>query len=304
MKKLLSITSCTALCLLAAASCEKNEFNGDLLPEKKQNIIFAPAMESIGTRAMSEVTQVQNLKVSAIYYKEQTLQTYFENQTTTASGEYQSVGNYYWPDWNLSFYAVYPPVDMTINGGGVTVPVGTSDKKLTGNEDYVCALSESVTKNTLPVKLKFSHILANVAGVKFTTSYAGTGTTVAINELKISFPKYGKYNLVTKNWNSLGTAESTNLPYPETMSGNDTGSAVADISVIPGTYTVSIKYTVSYNGTAVQMNKSASVTLPAGKKSTLVASFKDSDDLKNIQFNVELTPWDTSDLNVSFTPVS
>lgn len=300
MKKLLSIASCAALCVLAATSCNKNDFFG----EKKQNIIFAPAMESIATRAMSEVTQVGDFKVSATYYKSQTLQTYFENQTTTSSGNYKVVGNYFWPDWNLSFFAVYPAMDMTISGGGVTINAGSSSNKLQGDEDYVCALNETVTKNTLPVNLKFVHIFANLAGVKFSTQYAGTGTTIAVNELKISFPKYGTYNLVTKGWSSLGTAESTNLPYPETMSGSDTKSATANISLIPGTYTVTIKYTVNYNGTSVQMSKSAKVSLPAGKKSTLVASFKDSDDLKGLQFSVELTPWSTSDLNVNFAPVS
>lgn len=300
--KIINLAFCTALCALAFSSCEKNNENSSSFHEGEvgmgREICFAAGMQG-QTKAMTETKTARNFSVSAFYSENSAVKTFFLNKKTETSDAYEKVGGYFWPGWNLSFFAVLPNTSMSCTSGDVTIPVGTSSRKLAGTEDYICAKNEDVAKGTNPVTLKFQHILANIAGVKFSTSFEGEAVTFTVTSLSVSAPRYGTYSISKEKWSNLGQAESIALTKPAAMSGKDSKTASSDISLIPGTYTVSIAYKVDFNGTSSTFQKSATVTVPAGQKSTLVASFKDSDDLESIQFSVDIAPWTTN--NVSLT---
>lgn len=226
---------------------------------------------------------------------------FISNTLTASVGQKEVLSGHYWPSsGNLSFYGVLPAVNMSGNSGVISFPVGSSAAKLDGSEDYVFASRRNVSRSTSPVSLTFNHILSNIAGVSATGGCAGTTTT--INAISISHPKYGTYSCSAggDSWTELGASEKTYLStsfaspsHPAgsaELVGTETGASSDDISLIPGTYTVRIQYSVSSGGITREYDRSGSAYFPAGKKNTIHIAF--SSDFRNLSVSTAVVPWE------------
>lgn len=267
--------------------------------------IWFSASDAQGTKAFTALTSAKQFQVLGL---NATTSATYCNARTVTNGSYEKIGSYYWPNgFNLSFFcnlqskgATNSVIAMTNTTGVVTMPCGTSSAKLAGDEDIITAKALNQTKPTVGdkvVALTFDHILSKIAGCTFTGTVADATTTVTA--LSISHPKYGTYKLNDGTWSNLGTAESSALSLPAAISGTGSQSSTDDKTVIPGTYTLSVSYTVSINGAEYSYTKTGSAVLAAGKNCTIKASL--TNDLVPIQFSTTVTAWVNQDVNVTLS---
>lgn len=250
----------------------------------------------LATKAMSERTSVTGFTCLALKADNSVL---VNNVKTTKSSSNEILAGYYWPaSGTASFFGVLPNVNMTNSAGTVTFPVGTSSSKLTGSEDYVFA-SKRGSANGQVVQMTFSHILSNIAGLKVTGAVAGTRTTVT--SVTLSHPKYGTYQCASggDSWKNLGTNETTILSksFSSTshssgamIEGTETGSSSDNLSIIPGTWTVRIQYSVTAGSMTRNYDKSGSATFVAGKKCTVSTIL--TNDFNMLDLSVDVLDWD------------
>lgn len=287
---------------LAAAicGCERTDTCPDVLHEIRFDSGLCP---EVSTKAMSERTSAAGFTCLALRSDGS---TFIDNVRTTTLGSYQTVPGRYWPaSGTLSFYGVLPNVSMTRSSGSVICPVGSSSSPLTGSEDYIVASRTNVSNATSPVSMQFSHILSQVSGLTLTGSRTGASTTVS--SASFTHPTYGTYSLSTGSWSSTGGTASSSFSGFGTISGTGSGTASSDFSVIPGTYTLSVTYTVTSGGASRAYTKTGTFTLAAGKKSTVSATL--SDDFADLSVSVSVAEWDpgatwTDDCADSTRPVS
>lgn len=269
---------------------EFQELGGELIFNVEENEL---------TKAMVERTSITGFNCMILKSDNS---VFVNNTATVKSGSVEKISGRYWPSsGTLSFFGVLPTVAMTNTNGTVTVPVGTSTSKLTGNEDYVFASRRSVSNATSPVTMTFNHILSNISS--FTVTGSSVGTQTIVNLITITHPKYGTYTCAAggDSWTGLGTAEATNLStsfksasHPSgspMIEGTESGTATNSFSLIPGTYSVRIKYSVTSGGLTRNYDKMGNVTLPAGKKNTISATL--TNDLKGLSLSTSVTPWVT-----------
>lgn len=166
MKK---ITVILAGLAIVAASCTKTEVVGDKTQDSVKGIGFS-AYTSRPTKTAQEDVKTDNLnsfKVSAIGNDA----VYFHNVTFTKGTVWTSNPVYFWPAYDLNFYAYNTPAsdtgfDITMNKTTQSVKV-TPAADLANQEDLVAAYAESKkeadatgTEHSLPIT--FKHYLTQV----------------------------------------------------------------------------------------------------------------------------------------------
>ncbi len=240
----------------------------------------------VETRAMSTRTSAAGFTCMAVSSSGTTV---INNVKTSTSGSYQVVSGRYWPaTGTLSFYGVLPNASMLNASGTVSVPVGSSTKPLNGTEDWIVAASKGVSNATSPIPMTFSHILAHIERVRLTGSLAGA--TTVIRSITFTHPTYGIYNLTSGSWDLKRGSARESLPGPGTISGTGTGTSAPDLSVIPGTYTLTVSYNVtSADGASESYTKAGSFTLTPGKRHTIAATLSDS--FQDLEVSVSVSPW-------------
>ncbi len=288
MKRFLIITLFVFGALAAAAGCTALE----PCPEAQRTPILFETREddslSVQTRSMTERTSAAGFTCLAVNASGTTV---VSNVKTTTSGSRQELSGKYWPSsGTLSFYGVLPNTNMSNSSGTVILTVGSSLSPLDGTEDYIVASKKNVANATSPVSMSFSHILAHIEGVTLTGSVDGATTTV--RSISFSRPTSGVYNMSTGAWTNKLGSQTTSLSRPGSISGTGTGSAASDLSVIPGTYTLSVTYTVSMGGVSETYTRTGSFTLTAGKRHTITATLSDS--FQDLSVGVSVSLWSAS----------
>lgn len=288
MKPILTPIRALLLCAVLASGCtalEQPSCGGS-----GQEIAFLTEDGlDVDTKAMSERTSATGFTCMATRADGS---VFIGNVQTVTSGGRQVVSGRYWPaSGTLSFYGVLPNVNCSCSSGSVSFPVGTSSSPLTGTEDYIAASAKNVANATSPVPMAFGHILANISGMVFVGPRSGASTTVTA--VSVSMPRYGTYNATSGSWSGLGAAQSVSFPKPSAViSGTGSVSAAADYSLIPGTCTISVSYTVQVGPVSRSYTRSASVTLAAGKRSTVTVTL--TDDFRDLGVSVSVKPWVTA----------
>lgn len=200
--------------------------------------------------------------------------------SVTKSGSSYLTGKY-WPasDPGLtSFYA--SNVSPTFAASGPTVTLADC------NTDVVCAHAASPTYG-VNCPLTFNHVLARVGTITLNTK-SGYELSSVTATLKNGVTG-GTYNLRTGAWSSLGAGSDKSTG---AFSGNTSAqNSDNDIWLIPGTYTISLSYTLTkgdyvYNA----VNKTGSVTILAGNTNNITTTAVGVD-ATEIVFSVSLTPW-------------
>lgn len=264
MKKTFFILA--ALGMVAAASCKKAESTAVL---DNSLIAFTANGLDIST------------KVSAVT----SLDGFYATATTGSAGSESSVWNSvrfsggptyvadkYWPNSNPSyhFYAANSELSFDASGCKVTTDCST---------DVVASyLASSNYKQTN--SLTFEHILARIGNVSISAT-SGTLSNVSAKLTDVSTG--GTYNLRTKAWTPIaGSIKALNI-----------GSN--DIYVVPGTYKISVTYTVTRGEYSETLTKEGSVTLAAGKVNAITAQTPTTS--TDVNFVVTIKPWESNTAN-------
>ena len=204
---------------------------------------------------------------------------------TLATGEVQTptptAYNYYVANQNFTITAA-----TTTVAGSVTLAVS-------GNGTDIIAGKVTATSSATP-SISLKHVFARVGTL---TLNAPTGHTLSgvswsiIGKSSINGTA-GTYNLTSESW----TAASTKLTTAQTITSS------SNLYLIPGTYTVSVTYTISKGTDFSQtVTKTADVTLVQGKRNNItgLASVTATD----INLSLSVTGWTDNAIGTTQDPV-
>jgi len=185
----------------------------------------------------------------------------------------------------------YWPLDATYDYmvSNVAFTTSTGAISATNDTDIVVGSASGVTNNTCTITL--SHIFARTAGLTLNTQ---TGYTLSNVSWKIKSKgdasgTAGSYT-IGSGW---GTTATTAL-------AEQTFTSDSDLYLIPGTYTVTVSYTLTKGDYVESFSKSADVTLSAGNKNSITGTAVGGN-ATEITLNVSVTPWGGNDVTLTLS---
>lgn len=199
--------------------------------------------------------------------------------TKTSSDNTKYSASKYWPATNpgLHFYA--SNITNTFNAQGATVSA-------TNDTDVVCAYLPTPSFKTVN-QLQFNHIFARIGMCYLTVPTGYTGGTLTATLV----PKTGgTYNLRTGLWPTVTTASS-----PATIASSFKSESACDLYVVPGSYDITVTYTLSKGDYQDSFTKTATVVLQAGKINSINATVPEGE-ATDIKFSVSIQPWTNNNI--------
>ena len=198
-----------------------------------------------------------------------------------STGKYQTstptAYNYYAANYNFN-----------IPGSGhvlMTVPDNTYD--------IIAGKTSSSTSSTTP-SVTLGHIFARTGSLTLTAqngySISGTPTWKIVGKSDINGTA-GEYDMSEGQWTSASTKLSTAMTFTSKPATGTTSTS--DIFLIPGTYTVSVTYTLTKGASgefSKTYTKSSDITLQAGKIHN-INGVTTPDDAQDITLSVTLQNW-------------
>ena len=193
----------------------------------------------------------------------------------------------YWPesDPNYNFFASNRP--MTVSANGATV-AATSDY------DVICAYKESSSVSYKHTNnLVFKHIFARIGKCKIQAPEGCTVTGLSVSVVPKTGGTFSVANVETGGgWTSPVTGTST------VIANTLNSDTRADLYLLPGQYTFTASYTLTKGNYNESFTKTANLSLQAGVISDLSSTLVFGG--STLEFGVTVTPWTTSNLNLSF----
>lgn len=271
----------TLIALLAAAaatvSCQKGEIPAaGLTPADGSGlrpIVFTAEGGGLDAHVDTKATAVTSL--SSFYVGCTTGSAGSETSkwnSTAFSGSTSYTGGKYWPATNPSYHFYASNAALTFAAAGTTVSPD-------GSVDVVTAYLASPTYASSNA-LTFGHIYARVGTVSIS---AAAGTLSNVSATLKSVATGGTYNLRTGAWTAGTKADKA-----VSVGSND-------IYVVPGTYTLSVTYTITNGDYSATFTKTGSVTLQKGKINNISATAPNSSTA--ITFTVSVTAWSTASVS-------
>lgn len=187
-----------------------------------------------------------------------------------ATGLYQTVNatsyNYYVSNCPISFAA-----------SGSTVSASNTTDVIAG----------TVTSNTTSPSVTLDHIFARTGNLTLNTQDGYTLSVISWKIASVTGGISGTYNIAKKTWSSLTPLASTSIK----------GSS--DMYLVPGSYTLTVSYTLTKGDWTQNFTKSASVTLVGGKINN-ISGTASGGAASAISLTVSLTPWGSNNITADF----
>ncbi len=263
-------------CTLLLAACNKNS---DYTPSVTEPglIAFSADGDGINTQVSTKASPVTSLTSFNVTASKGTTETaVFENVSFTGAPNY--TGGKFWPSTDQSYHFYASNASMTFSPSAVTVSPANA------NTDVIVAKLATPTYKASN-KLTFKHVFARIGTITLNApaGYTLSGTPT----FALSAPVSGTYDIKSDAWSVKGTAAAQTL-----------GSGANDVWVVPGTYELSVTYTLTKGDYTQTFTKKASVALAQGKISNITATAPDGA-ASGITLTVELTPWETTSLSIT-----
>lgn len=201
----------------------------------------------------------------------------WNNASFTKSGSVFS-GDKWWPISNPNYHFYASNMDLTFHASGTTISPST-------NTDAVCAYIGTPNYGN-PNTLNFQHVFARIGNV---TIQAPNYYSVTVSSVTITPYTSGTYNLRTQEWSGKQPGSAVNL---------NIGSA-NDLWCIPGSYTLTVEYTLTRGEYIKTFTKSGTVTLTAGKTNNLTGTLPNGDAV-GIEFSISVAGWDSQSQAINF----
>ena len=259
MKKIILLTAAGLLC------CACSVKDHPVLPDDGLIRFYAEGLNTTVSTKTDAVTSLDSFNVIAT--------TGTAGSETQAWEPVQFSGNpysadKYWPasDPEYHFYAANANLSFSAQGCGITVA--------DASKDIVAAyLPDPSYKNSN--NLTFYHIFTRIGTIMVKSP---SGYQINDVSLALSAPVSGRYNVRTGAW-TPGTSQAQSL---------NVGSN--DVYVVPGTYTLTVNYTLSKGDYTDSFSKSGSVTLEKGKINKISTTVPEGS-ATEIRFSVTIDPW-------------
>ena len=259
MKKIILLTAAGLLC------CACSVKDHPVLPDDGLIRFYAEGLNTTVSTKTDAVTCLDSFDVIAT--------TGTAGSETQAWEPVQFSGNpysadKYWPasDPKYHFYAANTDLSFSAQGCGITVA--------DASKDIVAAyLPNPSYKNSN--NLTFQHIFTRIGTIIVKSP---SGYQINDVSLALSAPVSGRYNVRTGTW-TPGTSQAQSLK----VGSND-------VYVVPGTYTLTVNYTLSKGDYTESFSKSGSVTLEKGKINKISTTVPEGS-ATEIRFSVTIDPW-------------
>lgn len=280
-------------CLVTIIACHKNMDMAEMAVGKDtvdydNCIVFKAEGEGLDLDVTTKATEVTSLTSFNVVCEDASSAAQQKwSLTATQSGSYY-ITNKYWPatDSKYSFYASNIPLTYATSGTIVSPSSNETDVivayKAYSSSDY----RQSITLN-------FEHIYCRLGTLKAT---AKDGYSISNVSCSLSAPMSGTFNLKTKSWTSQGAA---NLQSFATFSNSsNVSTSVNDLYLVPGTYALTLNYTLTKGDFTKAYSSTANVTLTQGKINNINASIS-ADDATAVQMTVSIAAWSSVDVPVT-----
>lgn len=280
--KLTNIIITSALYLLVTAACVKQSAS-QTFPDDGEIVFTAKGMQ-LDTKA-SVVSSLSSFNVMCVTGTAGTSEV--QKWYSSFSGTTNYTGQKYWPmvDEGYKFYASNVAIVCKAGGPELTVDSGTDVVAAT------CLAPVYMGTNALV----FDHILARIGTCRITKP-----ANYGVSNLSVTFtPKVsGTYNMYIGRGKNDGTGwTATQNGSAATLANTLESSANNDLWLIPGTYTVTMKYTLTRGDYTQNFTKTADLLFSAGNVNNIVCTLPDGN-AQDIKFTVSLTQWVDKDINV------
>ena len=187
-----------------------------------------------------------------------------------ATGLYQTVNatsyNYYVSNCPISFAA-----------SGSTVSASNTTDVIAG----------TVTDNSTSPSVTLDHIFARMGKLTLNTQTGYALSKVSWSIASSTAGTSGTYNIAKKTWSSLTTLNSTSI------------ADSSDMYLVPGSYTLTVSYTLTKGDWTQNFTKKANVTLVGGKINN-ISGTASGGAASAISLTVSLTPWGSTDITADF----
>lgn len=284
MKKTFSILA-AALTVFAAASCQKTPYS---LPGDDGQVTFTVAGElNVSVTTKAGVTPVTSLSGFNVYATSGSAgaETSEWGQVPFSLEEGTNVykGGKYWPNTEVSYHFYASNADIAFAADGCTVEGD-------GTSDIVCAYNPSPVYGTQN-SLAFEHIFARIGKVIINPQ---EGYDISDIKVNITCPTAGKFNIRTGAGKTDGTGWTKGDASDHLLAYGDN-----DLYVLPGTYRISVSYSLKRDAWSDSFEKSATVDIVGGKINNIIGTAiggKASD----ISFNISVADWGNNDINTTW----
>ena len=280
--------------LFTIFSCSKNVdmtegATGTDSVDYDNRIVFKAEGEGLDldvTTKATEVTSLTSFNVVCEDASSTAKQKWSSTATKSESGN-NYVTDKYWPltDSKYSFYASNLPLTYATSGTTVSPSNNTTDA-------IVAYKAYSASDHGKSITLNFDHIYCRLRTVKAT---AKPGYTISNVSCSLSAPVGGTYNLKTKSWTSQGTASPQS--FASFSCSSNVSTSVNDLYLVPGTYALTLKYTLKKGDFTKEYSSTANVKLTQGKINNINASIS-ADDATAVQMTVSIAAWSSVDVTV------
>lgn len=280
MKKPILFISAAALAL---CSCSKDAgIPQDSAPKEiVLNVATDQLDVEVSTRATAITTMPSTLYWSATSGTFKSAESSKWSSTTASvssnkitTGKYQTA-----TPTAYNYYVANQAITFASTGSTLTVP---------GNSTDILAGCTSANSSTAP-SVSLKHIFARTGTLTCNTQsgYTISGVSWKITGSSTVNGTAGTYNIATGSWTSASSK----------LSGATDITSSSDMYLIPGTYTITVSYTLTTGDYSQSFTKSGNVTLVQGKVNNLTCTAIGGS-AAGISIGVSLDPWGTE--NITF----
>lgn len=230
------------------------------------------------TKAFTETTSL-NLNGFYVTALDESGTVKWENvHFTKLSGGNRYTSGVYWPSsGKLSFYAISRDYTMTIDGSRVLVCPSPDDGDVVSSRKLDAANGETTF-------LQFSHVFAALDAIVFTPA---DGCTINVTAISCRYISGGTYDISTCLWVYTGAPDTDAGIASPALDNSNLG-----ILCVPGDCMISVSYDCTFCGHTESFTSSATVSLPAGRKSTVYGTLQNGSGA--VSLSLIINPWDES----------
>lgn len=187
-----------------------------------------------------------------------------------ATGLYQTVNA-----TSYNYYVSNLPITFAASGSTVSASNATD------------VIAGTTTSDSTSPSVTLDHIFARTGTLTLNTQDDYDLSNVSWKIASVTGGTAGTYNIATKAWSSLTALNSTSI------------TELSDMYLVPGSYTLTVSYTLTKGDWTQNFTKSASVTLVGGKINN-ISGTASGGAASAISLSVSLTPWGSTNITADF----
>ena len=176
---------------------------------------------------------------------------------------------------SYNYYVSNLPITFAASGSTVSASNATD------------VIAGTATSSSTSPSVTLDHIFARTGTLTLKTQTGYDLSNVSWKIASVTGGTSGTYNIAKQAWSSLTKLASTSI----------TGSS--DMYLVPGSYTLTVSYTLTKGDWTQNFTKSASVTLVGGKINN-ISGTASGGAASAISLTVTLTPWGSTDITADF----